>query len=260
MKIILILFCLFTIPNLFAKIDDSRIISKEESKALNYIHKDRIKILIWNVHKGDDSMWRADFHAFSQKVDFALIQEAFLDANMSSEFSQWENFEWDMVASWYKNDIPTGVATLSRYKAINKFAFLSNYSEPIIKTPKTALATHYKIKNTTQNLLVVNIHSLLLPRNSRYIDQLNEIQDLISSHSGPVIFAGDFNTWRKGRREALARLVSKLGLTPVEWTNDHRKLILDHAFVRDLEITNAKVLGSIDSSDHSPLLLKLKLN
>src|SRR5699024_8516428 len=125
--------------------------------------------------------------------------------------------------------------------------------EPLIRFYKSALITVYPLKSG-QQLMVANIHAINFSFGIvRYQQQLNEIIEHIRSHNGPVIMAGDFNSWSKRRMDALEEITSQTRLTAVPFQLDFRKKVfgkpLDFIFYRDLLVTEAKILTT-DSSDH----------
>jgi endonuclease/exonuclease/phosphatase (EEP) superfamily protein YafD len=107
--------------------------------------------------------------------------------------------------------------------------------------------------------LVVSTHALNFTFLGPYEDQLLDIADRINRHRGPVIWAGDFNTWNGGRWDTLYELASTLGLQAVHFDEDYRMMVLDHVFIRGLKVKAARVLNEWITSDHSPLALQLQL-
>jgi endonuclease/exonuclease/phosphatase (EEP) superfamily protein YafD len=47
-----------------------------------------------------------------------------------------------------------------------------------------------------------------------------------------MIWAGDFNTWSRGRMEFLMNIAEKLGLEKIDFSYDPRFLKLDHILYR----------------------------
>jgi endonuclease/exonuclease/phosphatase (EEP) superfamily protein YafD len=94
---------------------------------------------------------------------------------------------------------------------------------------------------------------------SAFTASLYEIAERISKFEGPVILAGDFNTWNVKRHLIMKSIFRDLGLEHLDLENDGRLLKLDHVFVRGFSVLKAEVHSSVFSSDHFPLEIKLKL-
>ena len=109
---------------------------------------------------------------------------------------------------------------------------------------------------------MVNIHAINFVTSSALHSQLMDAAEVIKSHSGPAIFAGDFNTWTFEKQSFLRELTQKLGFQEVTFENDTRKKmfgwILDFIFVRELEVVSSKVHDDLDGSDHKAISAKLK--
>jgi hypothetical protein len=97
-----------------------------------------------------------------------------------------------------------------------------------------------------------------------YRAQLEAIARELAEHRGPMIVAGDLNTWSSARLEVVEDVMQRLGLVsvPAGIEIDGRSRFLghqvDHIFVRDLEVVHAEV-PKVASSDHNPVLLELRV-
>ena len=128
---------------------------------------------------------------------------------------------------------------------------------------KATNITQYALSNTDQTLLVVNIHAVNYSFGLKhYRAQLEAIVDVLVEHAGPIIFSGDFNTWRRGRQKVLSELVDRLDLKPIHFEEDHRVrflgLPLDHVFVAGLQVVTTHT-HEVQSSDHNPISLTLSM-
>ncbi len=83
---------------------------------------------------------------------------------------------------------------------------------------------------------------------------------MIHMHIGPMIWAGDFNTWSRSRKKFLEDIAYELWLTWLQPNNDTRFLKLDHVLYRGIEPTYAEVITSIWSSDHYPVIAGFRIN
>jgi endonuclease/exonuclease/phosphatase (EEP) superfamily protein YafD len=88
------------------------------------------------------------------------------------------------------------------------------------------------------------------------------MREALARHDGPIVFAGDLNTWTAGRDEAVRETAAALGLTEIRFDEDKRRLFLgkqlDHVFVRGLVTTAAGAIEVV-SSDHNPVRATLRL-
>ncbi len=129
--------------------------------------------------------------------------------------------------------------------------------EPLTHTPKISLAAVYRLENTDENLMVVNTHAINFVKTRVFLSQMSDLEKMIATHTGPVIFAGDFNTWNKKRNIIVAGTIIRLGMEKTYFNPDTRtkrfRYPLDHIFYKGLELKNSSVAGSLFSSDHKAL-------
>jgi endonuclease/exonuclease/phosphatase (EEP) superfamily protein YafD len=154
----------------------------------------------------------------------------------------------------------TGVSTMSRWQPFESVPLRSPGSEPFTGTPKMSLISKYKIAGT--ELWIVNLHGLNFDiTHGDFKDQIDDVIRKISVHAGPMIFAGDFNTWSKSRMEHLFHRTSELGLTraPLESPMGIFNATLDHIFFRGINIKSTQLRTDIQSSDHLPLEIQFEL-
>lgn len=222
---------------------------------------EKIQLTVWNVHKGTDLKLPNDFAKISADSDLVLFQEAMSHPTFTQAISQSNpNLGWGMARSWSKLDgSATGVATASKVKPVSQLPLVSEVTEPISNTPKSAFITKYPIAGETENLTVVNVHAINFVTQNSFTEHINQIIEQIKRNKGPMIFAGDFNTWSPARLKFLTERLQELGLTPVTPTTQSF-LKLDHVFVRQLSVQQTKSLAHIKSSDHEPLSLTLKFD
>ncbi|NOQ63505.1 MAG: endonuclease/exonuclease/phosphatase family protein [Methyloprofundus sp.] len=222
----------------------------------------KLTLISWNAYKGTKVGWSQDLLNLSQHSDFILLQEAYL----SDDLKQWlerSDYNWDMVTAFRYQGIAAGVMTLSR-TPVNSTC-VQRSVEPWLRLPKSSLISYYPIENSQQSLLVANIHAINFTLGTaRFSQQLEAIKKRLLAHQGPIIFAGDFNTWSESREQVLQDIIEKtpLNLLKVEFTSavetlgfGHR---LDHIFFRGIKIVSAEILP-LDSSDHYPLKIQFEL-
>ena len=129
--------------------------------------------------------------------------------------------------------------------------------EPWLRTDKATVITEYALDGLSETLLVVNVHAVNFTFGlGAFEAQIGAAADVIGRHRGPVIFTGDFNTWRQGRLALVSALVAENGLRPVDFERDARKRFLgkplDHVYVRGLDV-EAAVTWDTETSDHNPM-------
>ncbi len=223
------------------------------------IEQDRFGVLVWNIHKGQDQGWQNAIQQFAQDKDFVLLQEVTDRQNIAHLFSDEFSTALYVTAFAYLGQ-QSGVNSLSRFVPQTYCAGAS--VEPWIRIPKVGNAMRFPLADG-RYLLTVNLHLVNFELNpTYYYRQLTDMMALIAQHQGPIILAGDFNSWN-GRRLALIRqLVAQYQLQEIRFTPDHRLRFfgnpLDWVFVRGFKTIQATTLQT-SSSDHNPLLLELEL-
>ena len=220
----------------------------------NGLRPDRISFLNWNIYKGNGDNWQSDLVRFAREHDVLAIQEALLDEALHSLLDD-NGHSWSMNTAFYLKGGAAGVMTASSAIANDSSGF--RVSEPVIRVPKSALVSYYAIDGHDERLLVANIHSINFTFGMRsYRAQLQQLFDAISHHDGPMIVAGDFNSWSGRRMQAVEQVIRQLGLEDIVYRHPHRKQVfgyeIDHVFYRQLEVVDNRV-WPVTSSDHNPI-------
>ena len=241
------------------------------------INEDRIRILSWNIHKEvNDPNWKKDFveivRANDKKPNIILLQEVRLEKNIIEILKDDLKLGWEFSPNLYqgKYDAYSGVLTASYIKPTVVKSVLSNGTEPFTKTPKTVLFTKYDLGLASLELLVVNIHGINFKIDlDEFKEQIRYLAEVVKKHDGPVIMAGDFNTWSEDRLDHLSKLVEEMELVKIEFGSkaDYVETMfcnpLDHIFIskEELEVVKGSqdVIVDIKSSDHSPLFVELRI-
>ncbi len=218
-----------------------------------------IRCLVWNIYKARRLNWRNDFNDLCADRDLVLLQEAVVNAPTDSVFDLCERYEWIMAGSHQHpvNGVVTGVKTGCIAKAASREVYRSNYSEPVVKTQKQLLETHYALANSNSTLMVLNMHAINFVSVMKYVDQLDQLSTALASHCGPVILAGDFNTWNPKRLAHFKSVACNARLSEANMTRcskiKHFHQHLDHVFYRGLSLRSVQSLQHISSSDHAPI-------
>ena len=221
-----------------------------------------IKILVWNMYKGKNQSWEEDFHFLSLNRDILILQEAYLDSKMGPVMDQDPDHLYTMATSFVyrKGKVRTGVATGSSIYPSKVQFEKSKKVEWFGLTPKSLLFTYYKIKGSTKKLLVINIHALNVIPWYVMMSHVKQAKEEIKAHDGPIIYAGDFNTWTKKKMKKMKKFMKKYGLKEVSYPNGGDrmrggpwKMVLDHIFVRGLKTESSYVWGQLEGADHKAL-------
>ena len=237
---------------------------------------DTFSVLSWNIEKGADAGWIADLAQIAAAEHVLLIQEAVLDPNtgalpLSRDFTSWQYF----AAGYRQGSTQTGVLTASPWVASHHCALTA--WEPWLGTPKATSVTRYAFyrgRATGESprvgtsgemlnpLMVVNVHAVNFAVGlEAYIEQFAAIGEVIMTHEGALILAGDFNTWSEDRQDWLTGFMARHQLEAVTFSPDNRTTVfsrpIDHMYTRGLAVIDASVV-TVDSSDHNPLLMTVR--
>jgi endonuclease/exonuclease/phosphatase (EEP) superfamily protein YafD len=227
-----------------------------------YIPQD-FGVLCWNVHKNNHSDPKfQDFliqEVQEKAVDIILFQEASFRDDQHFDLPA---FSYDAAANLeYKKEF-YGVLTASKTESKHAEAFLSEGKESLWGPHKSLLLSTYSFEDGT-TLLILNVHAINFRENQRYGKELKRFLTLLERYEGPMILAGDFNSWNLARTIQLRKTAEELSLTAVNFENTGKVKTfmgrdLDFIFYRGLEALDAVVLDDHGLSDHNPLFVKFK--
>ncbi len=226
------------------------------------------KVLTWNIHKQGDSGWERDLSAFAAGNDVVLLQEAVLQPPLRKILND-TGLRWSMASSFLLDADDIGVLTATRIAPIASCT--QRVVEPLIRIPKSAVISWLPIADTAagtragtrETLAIANVHSITFELSlDVYRSQLEALADALAGHRGPIIFAGDFNTWNDGRDRVVSEIAARLGLTELNLRVDQRAVFfgrhLDHIFIRGLETVDV-IAVPVTSSDHNPMAATLRI-
>ena len=235
-----------------------------------------ITIVNWNAQKGNDPGFISDLKSLleREKPDIVFLQEAktnlFKPEQMGGYFAEGWSYPWPGGET-------IGVSTLSRVRPVRVESLPTKYREFGVTAPKVSLITEYPLANG-KTLLALNVHLLNFEIWSvkKISHQLEDLKKIMANHKGPIVMAGDFNTWNRKRLELVKDITQDVKLKEVtdfpegrttgdtssEFWNKalgvERDLPLDRVFFSGFYPTLARVLN-YDTSDHWPVLVKLEL-
>lgn len=205
-----------------------------------------LNVLVWNVAKSNAvDVDGIEFTANSMEV----LQESYASEHV-------------VFAAGYTLNEATGTLIRAHATPVHQCAWKSY--EPILRTPKTSLVAIYPIEDRNDSLMVINLHgvnfSWLL---GTWKAQMNRVFEFARSHHGPIIVAGDFNTWRPARVKHIHALAAAQGLTQAQYSEDHRSrptgLPLDWVFTRGIRVRELRSEFS-PLSDHNPITFEASLD
>ena len=238
------------------------------SEAADVQNRRPLRLLVWNIHKQGDFGWERDLSGFAAASDVMLLQETVLQPALRDILDD-SGLRWVMASSFLLGADDNGVLTATRIAPIASCT--QRAVEPLIRIPKSAVISWLPITDTRtdtrtgsrETLAIANVHSInfeLAP--DVYRSQLEALADALAAHRGPIIFAGDFNTWNDARDGVVAEIAARLGLTELNLLVDQRAVFfgrhLDHIFIRGLQIVDVTAVP-VTSSDHNPLAATLRI-
>jgi endonuclease/exonuclease/phosphatase (EEP) superfamily protein YafD len=232
----------------------------QQNSAARALDSGNISVVNWNIQKGRNTEWVRELDEIGSQPDLLILQEASVKTNVWRDLvpGHHSSFAEGFGPDWS----PSGVMTVSAAEPLTECELVAH--EPWFGTRKATLITEYALSATEQTLLVVNIHGINFALGIRDLEkQFAQARAVIAEHDGPVVFSGDFNTWRSERTKVLEDMLASLGLTALDFDVDHRKRFfgwaLDHIYVRGLYSEHATTLQS-DASDHNPMTVRLRLS
>jgi endonuclease/exonuclease/phosphatase family metal-dependent hydrolase len=229
-------------------------------------------VVSWNVHKGLDPRLGRELIevAREEDVDVFALQEARPDLDLPRGYVGHHAESFRGVGG-----VVEGVSTIARGDVLEALRLRSPRRELFVLTPKAALISRFATMDGPP-LTVVNVHGLNFdPTGRLLVTQLTDLAQRASGFDGPMIVAGDFNTWNESRMRAVRELATKLDLLEVEppvvggrtgaafgpsverAIGLDRRMHLDRIFVRGFLPRRAAWLEGCRASDHVPLLASL---
>lgn len=215
------------------------------------------RLLVWNIHKAEDGpAWQRDFHHLAMNNDIILLQEGHQIPTYKEVIGQLPDKLWSFATSFIYRGHDTGVATGSSIKPLNTQWLRSPGREPLVNSPKMTILSEFQIAESQESLLVANMHGINFVTNGTFYEHVTQVISVIKKHKGPLVFAGDFNTWNSSRMEFLTTHCDSQGMSMVSFKNESRRIPLDHVFYRGLVPHKSEILNSITTSDHLPVAVE----
>jgi len=229
---------------------------------------ERVQVLVWNVYKASRPGWWEDFDALVATHDVFLLQEGWWEPRSEARFRALGGDWWmgvTFLSKWSEDDPATGTIVGGRVPVHGATSRHSRYVEPGLGTPKSHCFGRFELQGRDEELLAVSVHAINYRLGlTAFGDHVRLVLRDAAGYQGPVIVAGDFNTWSEERTAFLFEVMERSGFrsvyprSPQTADDDGRTTsgdhYLDHAFVRGLEVVGEpEVLTTIDTSDHEPM-------
>ena len=221
---------------------------------------DGFALLNWNLHRGSESGLEQTLQRLAAGHALLTLQEARLDDDLRATLDAL-HLQWDFAPGFVLNQYPVGVLNAASVPALARC--VRRTTEPWLGIPKIALYTVYTIAGSRVRLLMINLHGVNFSiGTNEFQQQLAQAREIVTAHRGPLLIAGDFNTWSLERTQLVDTLATQLGLREVEFASEQRirvwGLPLDHIYYRGLRVLNATSSQQAES-DHNPLLAQFAL-
>lgn len=222
-----------------------------------------IDVAIWNVWKGSGGkLFLDEYHRLIKGRHVLMLQEVLLTLKALGNFAP-GGFSASHGATYRRRDgLRDGVMTVA-IAAPSDVAqrILCGSPEPFLKTTKATLITMFQVEGMRSRLCVVNTHAKLVRRPSTAVREIERVLSKIADHKGPILFAGDFNTFSKTYIQEVDRIMATIGLERVALEADPRTATtaLDQIYVREMKVIRARVETSYLHSDHFPITATLEI-
>jgi endonuclease/exonuclease/phosphatase (EEP) superfamily protein YafD len=242
---------------------DSEVPRKFGQSTTAHLNDRRIQVLVWNLYKGKLSGYPSAFEELTRETDIVMVSEAITENPVKATFDSLPHFGWDFSTSFLlKNQVGTGTAVGSYAQALEVAHFRTKDVEPFSNTPKAITAVKYALPLVKESLLVLSIHGINWSGDEAIVRQVQDTIPLIAAHSGPILYAGDFNFKNQTRRKSISQLLAPYGLSIIPWENPiTNKAQLDDGYSRGLKIHRAYINSDHDGegSDHPALELDVEV-
>ena len=207
-----------------------------------------------------DSGWQEELSRLAGRSDVLLLQEAGVTPELRDALGR-AGYNWLMASSFAYAGTEYGVMIASRARPT--YFCTGRAFEPLLGIPKSFLVARFRIAGSNAAVEIATMHTLnFVLELGPYEAQLDALGKVLAAHAGPIVLAGDFNTWSEAREHALTALAARLALEPAVFPADTRSRFLgrpaDWAFARGAEVLDAAA-PAVTSSDHNPLLVTLRI-
>lgn len=223
----------------------------------------KFSLLVWNIHKENQTEeFKKQLHQFTQKyqTDLLLFQE--VKYSKKRPF-QLEDYSFALAGNIETKQYIFGVLTATKSSFTQITPTLSTKKELGFISHKSFLISKHKMQNKKE-LTVLNLHAINFVTTKIFEHELSTIESILSKLDGPLIVAGDFNSWSKKRHKLLKNFQQNLGLKKVEVANEKnvKKIfshMIDYIYYRELKPLQATAIETKKVSDHNPIYALFEL-
>lgn len=238
---------------------DSRCVQGVDSISSYLDNQGSLSVSTWNIYKQNRQGWDKQLADLTQASQLVLLQEASLSPELR-QYIRHAQLKASMAKAFTLLDTSYGVMNLSHTEVKSACAFTA--AEPLIRFEKSGIVAYYPL-SSGEELLVVNLHGINFEWTlSHYSRQFEALAQVLEKHHGPIILAGDFNTWRTQRLNFVSDFAKRFNLSEISYRVDERQRVfglpLDHLYYRGLIFQEAESLAT-DSSDHNPITAHFRL-
>jgi len=222
-----------------------------------------IDVAIWNVWKGSGGkLFLEEYHRLIKGRHILLLQEVLLTLKALGNFAP-GGFSASHGATYRRRDgLRDGVMTVAIAAPSDEAQrILCASPEPFLKTTKATLVTNFQVDGHLNKLCVINTHAKLVRRPSTAVREIERVLGKVLHHKGPILYAGDFNTFSKTYIREVDRIMATIGLERVVLEADPRTATtaLDQIYVRGIKVIKARVETNYLHSDHFPITATLEI-
>lgn len=248
------------ISNIFKAEPDSSIICQSDMNQVFSFgqsqpksNSETLKLFVWNVAKYKKSEALHDLFGLAADSDIIFVQEAAhstayqnaFEAALPSHIHQFYQSFCDKYSIAFGVQISTSLISA----AVDRWP--SPDTEPFSTIRK--MSGYSYVEWNGQKIHLINTHALNFNAGGKFERQIDDLFEKIKRLEGPIMWAGDFNTWIPLRKNYLFSKAAQMGLLHVEPGNDNRKLVLDHIFYRGLNLKSSNLI-EMDNSDHEAII------
>ena len=223
----------------------------------------KFSLLVWNIHKENQTKAFTEMlQRLTQtyKSDLLLFQEVKYPKN--TPFSLQE-YSFALAGNMETKQNIFGVLTAAKSAFSEITPALSSKKELGFISHKSFLLSKHNIANKKE-LTILNLHAINFVTTKSFAHELHAIKEKLLKLEGPLIVAGDFNTWSKKRQKLLEDFQKELGLKKLQIDDErHVKQIMwqtiDHIYYKDLKPLQALAIDTKNISDHNPIYAEFVL-
>ncbi len=244
---------------------------------------DTLSVLVWNVERMPYGYGTIDGEAEGRtkrlepyiqraidadRTDIFILQEVRVGVHADS--GPGHGYSFFHASGYFDPKTGAGLGTaIVATRRVDSVLFQQSDARAFLNTgmPKAVVYAWMSVSDSGQRLLVVSIHAMSMASTRAFRKQMRQVFEVLGNHRGPVILAGDFNTWSKARMRMALDTFTPLGLRIVgddrfvgEKRKSWRGRPLDHVFLRGVELQGDIHVGATHGlSDHAPLYFRVRL-